>query len=286
MALPGTSNHVLDAPSKEISPENFRFLCETIYRDSGIVLDESKGYLIEARLMPIVRSEETQSLDGLCNLIRAASGRIVRQKVVEAMTTNETLFFRDVRPFAALEKTLLHEFTRDKAASGRLLVWSAACSSGQEAYSLAMLWDQLKIPAWNLQILGTDLSDLILEKARAGKFSQLEVNRGLPARYLVKYFTRTGMDWQISSDLMRMVTWEKFNLRNMMTGKGPFDIIMCRNVLIYFDKETKRAILQNLRRVLKPGGCLILGGSETTLGIDDAYQRREVNDTIVYQNPQ
>lgn len=285
MALSGTSNNILDAPSKEISSENLLFLCETVYRDSGIVLDESKGYLIEARLMPIVRSEETQSLDGLCNLIRASNGHVVRQKVVEAMTTNETLFFRDVRPFAALEKTLLPELTREKTAGGQLLIWSAACSSGQEAYSLAMLWDQMKIAGWDLKILGSDLSDRILKKARAGKFSQLEVNRGLPARYLVKYFTRTGMDWEISPFLTRMVAWEKFNLKNMMTGKGPFDIIMCRNVLIYFDTETKRAILKNMRRILKPGGYLILGASETTLNIDDAYQRREVNDTIVYQNP-
>lgn len=280
-----TQQTVSAANAAEISPENLQFLCKTVYDGSGIVLDESKGYLLEARLVPLVRNEGASTLNDLCNLIRATGGQRLRQEVVEAMTTNETLFFRDVRPFEALEKAVFPEMIERLGSRRSLRVWSAACSSGQEPYSLAMMWLEMGKHASELEILGTDLADSILEKARAGRFMQLEVNRGLPAKYLVKYFTREGVDWEIKPDLRRMVQWRKFNLRDHMMGIGPMDIVLCRNVLIYFDLETKKQILANIRKALVPGGYLVLGASETTLGADETFIRRQIGSAIFYQNP-
>ena len=284
MPVYSTPKDTSESPAKALSQLNFQFLCDTVYRDSGIVLDESKGYLLEARLLPIVRAEEANTLDGLCNLIRATGGRRVRDMVVEAMTTNETLFFRDARPFEGLEKAVIPELT-GKAPAGRLRVWCAACSSGQEPYSLAMLWKEMAIAGWDLDLLATDLSDRMIEKAASGHFSQLEVNRGLPAKYLVKYFTRQGTDWQIKPELQHMVNWRKLNLKDRFTGLGPFDIVLCRNVLIYFDTKTKKQILAGIRALLVSGGYLALGASETTLNIDDNYLRKPVGPAVMYQKP-
>jgi chemotaxis protein methyltransferase CheR len=265
----------LDSPLTtrvDLTADNFRYLCQAIYEDSGIVLDESKGYLLEARLLPVARKESAGSLDDLCNLIRAVGGRRLRERVVEAMTINETLFFRDVRPWAALEKVLLPELLEKNRAQRKLRFWSAACSSGQEAYSLAMMLTEMNLSGWTIEIVGTDLSDSILERARAGSYMQIEVNRGLPARYLVKYFTREGMEWVIKPELRDMIRWQKCNLITPAAlALGRFDIVFCRNVLIYFDVGTKKSILANIRRVLEPGGHLFLGTSETTLNLDDVF---------------
>ena len=217
---------------KSLTEENFRFLCQTVYQESGIVLDDSKTYLIEARLMPVAKDEGAASLDGLCNLIRAMGGHRVRDKVVEAMTTNETLFFRDMAPFEALETVVIPELLAKQKGSRLLRFWSAACSSGQEPYSLAMMWLAMGKFAGEIEILGTDLSEEMLEKARTGKFMQLEVNRGLPAKYLVKHFTRLSMEWEISSSIRAMVEWKKFNLKDHLGPLGTFDVVLCRNVLI------------------------------------------------------
>lgn len=268
--------------SNEISPENFQFLCKTIYDESGIVLDESKRYLLEARLAPIARDEGIETLDSLCGLIRAAGGRPMRDRVVEAMTTNETLFFRDVKPFEALEQTLFPEITSQDRLDRTVRIWCAASSSGQEPYSIAMLWDRMQIPGWRLSILATDLSEQMLERGRAGRYLQLEVNRGLPAKYLISYFERDGADWVVRPEIRGMIQWRKFNLKDSMSGFGPFDLVFCRNVLIYFDMETKAQILTGIRGTLQPGGCLFLGASESTLGIDDSFQRRQVGPAIAY----
>ncbi len=270
---------------KSLKPENFDFLCRTVYKDSGIVLDESKGYLLESRLIPVVKSEGATSLDDLCRLIRATGGERLRDKVVEAMTTNETLFFRDVTPFEALEKELLPKLVERAAGRRPLRFWSAACSSGQEAYSLAMMCLEMGLGPFQIEFLGTDLSDQILERAQRGRFMQLEVNRGLPAKYLVKYFTRHGMEWEINSEVRQMVRWTKLNLTLSWPDLGLFDVVLCRNVLIYFDTETKRGILARIRRHIRPEGYLILGSSETTLNIDEEFIRRQVGPAIMYENP-
>lgn len=270
---------------KNLTAENFRFLCQTVYEESGIVLDDSKGYLLEARLVPVARDEGAASLDGLCNLIRSMGGRRVRDKVVEAMTTNETLFFRDLAPFQTLETVVIPELLEKWKGSRALRFWSAACSSGQEPYSLAMMWlDMGNLPK-EIEILGTDISAEILDKARGGQYMQLEVNRGLPAKYLVRHFTRQNMQWEISSSIRAMVRWKKFNLKDNPVLLGTFDVVLCRNVLIYFDIETKRKILRNIRKTLVPGGYLILGSSETTLNIDETFGRRQVGRAILYQKP-
>ncbi len=278
------------APSKSggssnVTSDNLQYLCKTIYSESGIVLDESKGYLLEARLLPVARDEGESTLDGLCNLIRAAGGRRLRDKVVEALTTNETLFFRDSRPFEAVEKIVIPELLKQRAASRQLRIWCAACSTGQEPYSLAMMWKEMNPNGWQLDILATDLAESVLERARAGRFQQLEVNRGLPAKYLVKYFHRDGMTWEIRADVRKMIRWQKFNLKDSVAGMPVFDLVFCRNVLIYFDVPTKRGIFNNIRKVLRPGGYLVLGSSETTLNVDDTYVRQQVGPAIFYQNP-
>ncbi len=270
---------------KSLKPENLDFLCRTVYQDSGIVLDESKGYLLESRLLPVVKSEGATSLNDLCRLIRAMGGERLRHKVVEAMTTNETLFFRDVTPFESLQGELIPKLLERTNGKRPVRFWSAACSSGQEPYTLAIIGLEMGLGPSQIEILGTDLSDEMLDKARQGRFMQLEVNRGLPAKYLVKYFTRHNMEWEIKREVRQMVRWSKLNLKSTWPALGRFDVVLCRNVLIYFDMETKRDILSRIRRHIRPEGYLILGSSETTLNLDDELIRRQVGRGIMYENP-
>jgi chemotaxis protein methyltransferase CheR len=247
------------------------------------VLDSDKHYLLESRLIPIVRQEGLASLNDLCARMRAVPH--LSKQVVEAMTTNETLFFRDVAPFQALRTQVIPELQKLRADSKRLRFWSAASSSGQEAYSLAMMLLEMGLGSWNIEILGTDLSEQILERARQGKYMQLEVNRGLPAPCLVKYFTRMGQEWQLKDEIRRMARFQRFDLRQSMTGLGVFDVVLCRNVLIYFDVETKKKILGEIRKNLVSGGYLVLGGAETTVNLDEKYRRVTVGPAVLYQAP-
>jgi chemotaxis protein methyltransferase CheR len=268
----------------KISPADYAFLQQHIYRESGIVIDETKEYLLTARLMPIVHRQSLQTISDLCALLRATGVPALKQQVVEAMTTNETQFFRDSGPFEALRSQLLPPMLARK--SGRKFrFWSAAASSGQEAYSLAMLLLELGLTGADFEILATDLAESILDRARAGRYMQIEVNRGLPAHYLVKYFERHGLEWQLKDEVRRMVRFEQFDLRESMRTKGPFDVIFCRNVLIYFDVETKKKILSEIRGALFPGGYLLLGGSETTLNLDERFSRVTYGRTVLYQAP-
>ena len=269
--------------SASLGADNYVFLTDYIYRESGIVLDESKRYLIESRLLPIVRQSQLDSLDGLCAVLRTRANTQIQKQVVEAMTTHETLFFRDVAPFDALRTEMLPVLIEQRKVFRTLRVWSAAASSGQEAYSLAMLLLEVGLEGWNIQILGTDLSDSILERAREARYKQNEVNRGLPAQYLVKYFERKGMDWQVKDHVRKMVRFERFDLRQSMRAKGPFDVIFCRNCLIYFDLPTRKKILSELRGALFAGGYLVLGGTESTLNLDDQLRRVVAGRAVYYQ---
>jgi chemotaxis protein methyltransferase CheR len=257
----------------EISRENYGFLQQYVYRTSGIVLDENKHYLLEARLVPIVRRENLRTINDLCALIRATSGGRVSQEVVEAMTTNETLFFRDAIPFKVLRNSLLPPLIEARSKSRKLMFWSAASSSGQEAYSLAMMLCEMGLQDWNIEIKGTDLNERMVERARLGCYAQIEVNRGLPATHLVKYFERHDLEWRVKEGLRRMVRFEKFDLRQPMRHMGPFDFVLCRNVLIYFDVETKKRILSEIEKTMSPGGHLLLGAAETTMNLSDAFER-------------
>jgi chemotaxis protein methyltransferase CheR len=268
-----------------IQTDNYEFLKNYIHRESGILLDNDKQYLLEARLLPIVQQSQLASLDALCTALRSNGEPQLRKRIVEAMTTHETLFFRDMAPFEALKNAVIPALIEQRKATRKLSFWSAAASSGQEAYSLAMLLLEMGLGGWNLQILGTDLSEQILDRAREGRYMQIEVNRGLPVNHMVKYFDRQGLDWKIKDQIRRMVRYEHFDLRQSMRTKGPFDVIFCRNVLIYFDTETKKKILGELRSALFPGGHLILGGSESTLNLDNAFLRVPVGRTVFYQAP-
>ncbi len=268
-----------------LTAENYKFLQQYIHRESGIALGDDKLYLLKSRLMPVMEQEKLGSLDQLCMRLRTQPNEALRRKVIECMTTHETLFFRDPAVFEALRSELLPEIVRRLQLKRELRIWSAACSSGQEPYSLAMLLLEAGFGDWNVQILGTDLSSQILERARLGRYLQIEVNRGLPAQLLVKYFQRQGLEWQLKDQVRRMVQFAPRDLRQPVDGFGPFDLVFCRNVLIYFELETRKRILAGLHRVLVRGGYLLLGASETTFNLDDRFIRKAVKNTTVYQAP-
>jgi chemotaxis protein methyltransferase CheR len=257
--------------TEDVSLADFDYVRKLVYEHSSIALDDSKEYLVEARLAPIARREGLPSVTALVRRLRDGSARL-RDDVVAAVATNETTFFRDVHPFDALRDVVIPEVLA--ANGGRsLALWSAAASTGQEAYSMAMLVRDHFPHVPNVTILGTDFAADVLTRARNGTFTQLEVGRGLPARLLVKHFVRHGREWQVSDEIRRMVTFRQQNLARPLDGVPSMDIVFLRNVLIYFDVPTKAQVLQRVAKVLRPGGYLFLGGSETTYGIDDSYER-------------
>ena len=269
-------------PVAEIHSDNYRFLQEHVYSQAGIVLEHDKHYLFESRLAPIVRQLGLGSINDLCALLQATRNQGVGRQVVEAMTTNETYFFRDPAHYEAIRTVLVPRLKEERQDSKRLRFWSAAASTGQEAYSLAMLLLGCGLDDWSIQILGTDFSSQVLERARSGKYQQIEVNRGLPAACLVKHFRRAGVDWELSETVRRMVRFETIDLRQSMRALGPFDLVFCRNVMIYFDAETKKSILNEIHGTLFRGGWLLLGGAETAFGIEDKFERQTVGSAIVY----
>ena len=206
------------------------------------------------------------------------------RRIVEALTTNETSWFRDGDPFTALTSTVMPALLAARGPSERLQIWSAACSSGQEPYTIAMLLeDSIPNAATRVSITATDLSREMVARTRAGRFSQLEVNRGLPAPMLVRHFTRAGNEWEVAPQLRRMVTASECNLAAPLPRMGPFDVVYLRNVLIYFDLPTKQAILRRVRDLMRPDGWLFLGAAETTLGVDDSWERVVVGRSSAYR---
>lgn len=247
----------------------------TIVRErSAIVLEPGKEYLVEARLAPIARARGLASIEELARQLTSSNPELVTE-VVHAMTTNETSFFRDQHPFDALHKHVLPEIIRKRQASHSLSIWCGACSTGQEPYSIAMLLrDQFpELASWNVRILATDLSTAVLERARSARYRQLEVNRGLSAAQLVKHFERDGLDWRLKSGIQSMVQFSQLNLLDAWLNLPSFDIVFLRNVLIYFDVDVKRTILKKIRQRLSPDGFLFLGGAETTMNIDNCFER-------------
>ena len=265
-----------------IHGENYRFLQEHVYSQAGIVLEDDKHYLFESRLTPIVRRLGLSSINDLCSLLKVTREVEVGRQVVEAMTTNETYFFRDPSHYEAIRTALLPRLNRERHDRKKLRFWSAAASTGQEAYSLAMILLEAGLSDWSIQILGTDFSTQALERARAGKYQQIEVNRGLPAALLVKHFSRSGVYWQLSETVRRMVRFETIDLRKSMRALGPFDLVFCRNVMIYFDAETKKKIMQELHGTLFRGGWLMLGGAETALGVEEWFDKQTIGNATVY----
>ncbi len=265
-----------------ILSENYRFLQQHVYSHAGIVLEEDKQYLFESRLAPIVRKLGLNSINDLCTLLRTSREAEVSLQVVEAMTTNETYFFRDPSHYDAIRTVLLPKLKQDRMDTKKLRFWSAAASTGQEAYSLAMSLLDEGLKDWNIQILGTDFSSQVLERAREGRYRQIEVNRGLPTALLVRHFNHVGIDWQLNDNVLRMARFEQIDLRKSMRSMGPFDLVFCRNVLIYFDAETKKKILKEIHGTLFRGGWLMLGGAETVFGIEEWFEKQAIGNAIVH----
>lgn len=253
----------------------FEYVRELVRRNSAIVLDESKDYLIEARLAPLAREAGFSSVERLILELRSQNPGKWHSKVVEALTTNETSFFRDLHPFSRLAKEVLPELLEKNRAERRLTIWSAACSTGQEPYTIAMtLLDEApELVDWDVRIIATDLNQLVLERARAGVYKQLEVNRGLPAKHLVKYFRREGTDWRVAPELRRMCEFSSLNLVGPWPAMPPMDVVFLRNVLIYFDVPTKQQVLGRVARAMRSGGFLFLGSAETTLNLHEQFER-------------
>ena len=267
-----------------MTASEFDYIRRLVLEQSAIVLEDDKRYLVESRLLPLARREGFDSIGSLVVRLLANKFDGLHRKVVEAMTTNETSFFRDFHPFEALRKSILPELILKRVPSKELNVWSAACSSGQEPYSVVMLLqeDFPSLADWSTRLIASELSAEMLARAREGRYSQLEVNRGLPAKLLVKYFRQHGTDWQIREDLRSKVEFQAFNLAEAWPPLPPMDIIMMRNVLIYFGVETKRKILTKVRQLLRPDGFLFLGGAETTFNLDDTFERVQFDRTICY----
>jgi chemotaxis protein methyltransferase CheR len=266
----------------EILPENYRFLQKHVHSQVGIVLEDNKHYLFESRLAPIVQQLGLGSINDLCALLRAKRDVELDHQVVEAMTTNETYFFRDPGQYEAIRTVLLPKLKQDRGDKKKLRFWSAASSTGQEAYTLAILLLENGFQDWNIQILGTDFSEKVVERARCGIYQQIEVSRGLPAALLVKYFSRSGLHWQLSEPVQKMVRFDTIDLRKSMRALGPFDLVFCRNVMIYFDNDTKRKVLKEIHGTLFRGGWLLLGGAETIFSLEERFDRETIGNVTVY----
>jgi chemotaxis protein methyltransferase CheR len=256
-----------------MTPDEFNYVSTLLKGRSGLVLSTDKAYLLESRLMPVARSNDFQSVEELINKMRMTKDEKLIVSVTEAMTTNESFFFRDQKPFDLFRDELLPEMMEKRAGQKRIKIWSAAASSGQECYTLSILIKEAgaKLAGWNTSIIGTDISHDILDKARNGIYSQFEVQRGMPIQLLVKYFDKLDDQWQIKKEIRDSVTFKYYNLLDSLRSLGSFDIVFCRNVLIYFDPETKTKVLKEIASIMPPDGLLILGGAETVLGISDLF---------------
>ncbi|WP_315734099.1 MULTISPECIES: protein-glutamate O-methyltransferase CheR [unclassified Bradyrhizobium] len=269
-----------------MTPLDYEFLRKVLKDRSGLDLSADKQYLVESRLLPLARRANLPGIPELVQKIRSGAEQLTTQ-VVEAMTTNETFFFRDKIPFDHLREGILPALIQSRANRRSLRIWSAACSTGQEPYSIAMCLREFgpALAGWRIEIIATDLSQEVLEKSKAGLYSQFEVQRGLPIQLLVKYFTQLGELWQLSADIRGMVQHRQLNLLQDFSHLGKFDIIFCRNVLIYFDQETKASIFERMAKVMEPDGTLLLGAAESVVGITDAFRPNQERRGLYQINP-
>lgn len=253
---------------------DFDFISTLIKAGSGLVLTIEKAYLLESRLIPVARKHGLENLEGLIAAVRRAPKGPLMTEVIDAMTTNESFFFRDGKPFDLFRGTFLPEIVKRRAAMKSLRIWCAAASTGQEPYSLAMLLQEeaKQLEGWNCQILGTDISEEVLDRAKSGVYTHFEVQRGLAIQRLIKFFDKQGELWQVKPDIRKVVQYRKFNLLDDPRPLGQFDVVFCRNVLIYFDPETKTRVLAGISKVMDKDGILFLGAAETVLGLSDAFR--------------
>jgi len=269
-----------------VNGEDFDYVRGLVRDHTAIALDSTKVYLVNARLLPVARNAGFQSVVALIKHLRSQTPGELHIKTVEAIVTTETSFFRDFFPFEALRQEVIPEIMVERRGTSRsLTIWSAGCSSGQEPYSLAMMLREAfpELTTWNTRILASDVSNGMLEKSKAATYSQTEVNRGLPAPMLVKYFRQNGTTWKLDNEIRNMVSFFHHNLARDQPALPPVDILSMRNVLIYFDVATKRLVLDRIRRYLRPGGLLILGTAETTLNLDERFERVRLGRAVFYR---
>jgi chemotaxis protein methyltransferase CheR len=266
-----------------ISASAFTFVRDLVRAESAIVLEPGKEYLVESRLVTLARDGGHPTVDAYVEELSTRRNPVALKQVVEALTTNETSWFRDSDPFTTLRQTVFPGLAQART-QRQVRIWAAACSSGQEPYSILMTaQDTPEIAGWKIDMVASDLSQEMLDRARRGEYSQLEVNRGLPATTLVRHFERSGVNWRISPALAAQVQFRQLNLMRPFPPMGTFDVVFLRNVLIYFDLETKRDILRRVRQIMAPDGHLFLGAAEMTMGIDDAWERVPAGRSSIYR---
>ncbi len=268
-----------------ISPEQFRFFAEMVKETSGIALVKGKEYLLESRLNELAKVLGLKDIEALYRKAKFQLNPKLKEQIIEAMTTNETYFFRDQHPFDALQKHIIPELIEKNAATKTLNFWSAACSTGQEPYSIAMILNE-HFPAlanWRVTITATDISQQAVSKGKAGRFTQVEVNRGLPITLLIKYFKQQGAFWIVNDKLKKPMRFRQLNLMGPFIGINNMDVILCRYVLIYFDQQTKKQILQKIVKVLNPGGYLFLGATESPIGLPPTMKRTSFGRAVCWK---
>jgi chemotaxis protein methyltransferase CheR len=267
------------------SENAFAYLRKLIYDNCAIVLEADKRYLLEARLTPMLTHERLATFDDLVTRLNGSNAGPLRQRVMEAVTTHETSFFRDVHPFDLFRKTVVPRLLDERSGTKRINIWCGASSTGQEPYSIAFIIKEcgLQLGGWTVDFTATDLSEEVLARARSGVFTQLEVNRGLPAPMLSKHFDKVGLDWQVKADLRHMINFRKINLVETWPAMTEMDVVFMRNVLIYFDVAAKKRIFDRLARIIRPGGYLFLGSVESTHSLSEEFQPIQVGKAICYQ---
>ena len=263
----------------------YDFARKIVRQQCGIVLDDNKQFLLETRIIPVARDHGFNSVSDLISEMQKRRRLDLEADITEALTNNETYFYRDVHPFDALKNEVIPELMKARAAERRLNIWCGASSTGQEPYSISMLLvDEFpQLLTWKIDFIATDYSEDALQRAREGAYNQLEINRGLPAQKLTKHFTQEGVVWRIKERIRKMVQYKHLNLLKPWPGMPKLDLIFVRNVLIYFDVPTKQGILAKIRERMQPDGFLFLGAPESTMGVDNAFQRRAVGRTSCYQ---
>ncbi|QDT97869.1 CheR family methyltransferase [Gimesia aquarii] len=267
-----------------MSPEDYKYITNFLLETTGLSLGENKEYLLEARLIPLAQSHGMNGIEDLVLSLRSRLDKTLEKDVMEAMTTNESSFFRDRRPFDELKNEILPNLIAERRATQKLRIWSSACSNGQESYSIVMTLREHfpELADWNIQIVGTDLCSKALDRAETGVYSQFEVQRGLPVQLLMKYFEQNEQGWKIKADPGISMQWKHLNLLEDFQHLGMFDIVFCRNVLIYFEPDVKKDILDRISNQMNSSGTLLLGAAETVLGISDRYAKMSECQSAIY----
>ncbi|MFN3172525.1 MAG: CheR family methyltransferase [Hyphomicrobiales bacterium] len=270
-----------------MTPADYDFLRSFLKERSGLILSNDKQYLIESRLMPVARQEGLDTISALVAKLKTPLGRTAGEAVVEAMTTNESFFFRDKTPFDHFSNVMLPQMMEARKSQRKIRIWCAAASTGQEPYSLAMIIKDmgLKASAYRFDIIGTDISREVLERAKAGTYSQFEVQRGLPIQMLLNHFTQKGETWEISPAIRQMVQYRPLNLFDSFGALGTFDVVFIRNVLIYFEQEAKVSILERVAKQMAPDAFMVLGAAETVVGLTDAFKAVPGSRGLYQPNP-